>query len=79
MYERFVAERGIELSIALHKSHSMSISAIIERSDLIAILPSSVAHIYEKHQSKDISLFLAGRFRENLPRLRLPSQLASLR
>ncbi|MCP2053298.1 UNVERIFIED_ORG: hypothetical protein J3D59_003158 [Pseudomonas fluorescens] len=57
MFERFVAERGIELSIALHKSHSMSISAIIERSDLIAILPSSVAHIYEKNASPKTFLF----------------------
>lgn len=47
-----MAERGVERNIALHISHFMSISAIIERSDLIAIQLSSVAHINEKHAAE---------------------------
>lgn len=49
MYESFLAEQGIERKIVLQISHYMSMPAIIERSDLIAVLPRSVAHIYEKH------------------------------
>lgn len=49
MYESFLAEQGIERKIVLQVSHYMSMSAIIERSDLIAVMPRSMVHIYEKH------------------------------
>lgn len=49
MYESLLAERGIERKIVLQISHYMSMPAIIERSNLTAVLPRSVAHIYEKH------------------------------
>ncbi|WP_330208604.1 LysR family transcriptional regulator [Pseudomonas sp. Z13] len=51
MYESFLAEQGIARNIVLQMSHYMSMSAIIERSDLIAVMPRSVAHIFEKHSA----------------------------
>ncbi|NWE22108.1 LysR family transcriptional regulator [Pseudomonas sp. P7548] len=51
MYESFLAEQGIERKIVVQMSHYMSMSAIIERSELIAVMPRSVAHIYEKHSA----------------------------
>ncbi|MBW1250259.1 LysR family transcriptional regulator [Pseudomonas tolaasii] len=51
MYERFLAEQGIERKIVLQMSHYMSMPAIIERSDLIAVMPRSVAHIHEKYSA----------------------------
>lgn len=51
MYESFLAEQGIKRKIVLQMSHYMSMSAIIERSDLIAVMPRTVAHIYKKHST----------------------------
>lgn len=48
MYESYLAEQGIERNIVLQMSHYMSMSSIIERSDLIAVVPRTVARIYEK-------------------------------
>lgn len=44
MYESLVAEQGTERKIMVQISHYMSMSAPIERSDLIAVLPWSVAY-----------------------------------
>ncbi|MGY2399980.1 LysR substrate-binding domain-containing protein [Pseudomonas sp. SDO5271_S396] len=51
MYESFLAEHGIERKIVVQISHYMGMSAIIERPDLIAVMPRSVAHIDEKHSA----------------------------
>lgn len=48
MYESFLTGQGIERKIVVQMSHYMSLSAIIERSELIAVMPRSVARIYEK-------------------------------
>jgi len=48
MYESYLAEQGIERRIVLQMSHYMSMSSIIERSDLIAVVPRTVARIYEQ-------------------------------
>lgn len=49
MYESFLAEQGFERNIVLPISHYASMSAIIERSDLISVMPRSVADIYENY------------------------------
>lgn len=51
MYESFLAEQGIERKIVLQMSHYMSMAAIIERSDLVVVLPRTVANLYVRYSS----------------------------
>lgn len=51
MYEAHLADNGIERNIVLQMSHYMSITAIIERSDLVVVLPRTMANLYAKHSA----------------------------
>jgi DNA-binding transcriptional LysR family regulator len=51
MYEAHLANKGIERNIVLQMSHYMSITAIIERSDLVVVLPRTVANLYVRHSA----------------------------
>ncbi|NWE12838.1 LysR family transcriptional regulator [Pseudomonas yamanorum] len=51
MYESFLGEQGIERRIVLQMSHYMSMAAIIERSDLVAVVPRTVANLYVQYSS----------------------------
>lgn len=48
MYERFLVENKIKRSIKLRTSHYMSVGAILERSDLIAVVPRDLTYMYTK-------------------------------
>ncbi|NQD94337.1 LysR family transcriptional regulator [Pseudomonas sp. CrR25] len=49
MYESHLTRLGIERNIVLQMSHYMSTAAIIERSDLVAVVPRTVANLYAAH------------------------------
>lgn len=51
MYEAYLADRGIKRNIVLQMSHYMSMAAIIERSDLVVVLPRTVANLYARHSA----------------------------
>lgn len=51
MYESHLANMGIERNIVLQMSHYMSMAAIIERSDLVVVLPRTVANLYAQHSA----------------------------
>ncbi len=51
MYEAYLGNIGIERNIVLEMSHYMSIAAIIERSDLVVVLPRTVANLYARHSA----------------------------
>ena len=46
MFEAHLAKAGIHRNIVLQTSHYMSVPSIIERSDLIVVLPRTVANMY---------------------------------
>lgn len=46
MFEAHLAIAGIQRNIVLQMSHYMSVPAIIERSDLVVVLPRTVANTY---------------------------------
>lgn len=54
MYDSFLAEQGIERKIVLQMSHYMSMAAIVERSDLIVVLPRPLANLYAQHSNVKI-------------------------
>jgi DNA-binding transcriptional LysR family regulator len=49
MYESFLAGAGVKRNIVLQMGHYMSTAAIIERSNLVAVLPRTVASLYAGH------------------------------
>jgi len=49
MYESFLNEAGIKREVVLQMGHYMSTAAIIERSNLGAVLPRTVANLYAGH------------------------------
>ncbi|NWA24775.1 LysR family transcriptional regulator [Pseudomonas gingeri] len=51
MYESHLAALGVKRNIVLQMSHYMSTSAIIERSDLVVVLPRSVARLYTEESA----------------------------
>lgn len=46
MFEAFLTEQQVQRKIALQISHYMSVPAIIESSDLVVVLPRTVASLY---------------------------------
>jgi len=46
MFEAHLTKAGIHRNIVLQTSHYMSVSSIIERSDLIVVLPRTIANMY---------------------------------
>ncbi|WP_447595358.1 LysR family transcriptional regulator [Aquipseudomonas campi] len=46
MFEAHLAKAGIRRNIVLQTSHYMSVPSIIERSDLVVVLPRTVANLY---------------------------------
>lgn len=51
MYESYLAGMGVERNIVLQTSHYMSTAAIIERSDLVVVLPRTVANLYAENSA----------------------------
>src|SRR5690606_18527423 len=43
MYERYIQAQGIERRIGLQMSHYMSVPGLIEESDLVVVLPRTIA------------------------------------
>ncbi|QHF39375.1 hypothetical protein PspS34_14370 [Pseudomonas sp. S34] len=46
MFEAYLTEQQVQRKIALQISHYMSVPAIIEHSDLVVVLPRTVASLY---------------------------------
>lgn len=46
MFEAYLANAGINRNIVLQTSHYMSVPSIIEQSDLVVVLPRTVANLY---------------------------------
>ncbi|MEW9858199.1 MULTISPECIES: LysR family transcriptional regulator [Pseudomonas] len=49
MYEAHLGKSGVHRNIVLQTSHYMSVPSIIEQSDLIVVLPRTVANMYIHH------------------------------
>lgn len=43
MYERYIQEQGIQRRIGLQMSHYMSVPSLVEESDLVVVLPRTIA------------------------------------
>lgn len=43
MYERYIRDQGIERKIGLQMSHYMSVPGLVEESDLVVVLPRTIA------------------------------------
>lgn len=49
MYESYLAKAGVKRNIVLQMGHYMSTASIIERSNLVVVLPRTVASLYAKY------------------------------
>lgn len=49
MYESYLAQAGVKRKIVLQMGHYMSTASIIERSNLVVVLPRTVANLYAKY------------------------------
>lgn len=46
LFERFLAERGVEVDVRVRLSHFSSLPAVVGRSDLIAAVPRDIARVF---------------------------------